>query len=742
MPGPSPPPTPESTPSTLPPPVPEHRPWELRAHGDLRIDDWYWLRDREDPAVLAHLRAENAYADGVLAGLAPLREALFQEMVGRIAETDLSVPVRRGPWWYYTRTEEGQSYPIHCRRPAAPDSDPPLEMGPVPDEQILLDENALAEGLEFLEVGNLAVSPDHHRLAYATDTTGGEVFSLFFRTLTAGTAEAPEVVPGTYYGLAWSADGATVFYTRMDAAMRPFQLWRHRLGTDPSTDALVLEEPDERFTLSLSHTKDRVFVVASLQSTTTSEVWVIPAAEPDTAPRLVEGRRQGVEYAVEHHARRSGSEPEPGTFVVLTNDGALDFRLVAVEAASPGQEHWREVLPHRPGTRLEDVDVFDRWLVVAERLDGESRIRIVDLDGAGGGGDPLGDDLLDRSRLVPSPEHPSTTREGPNPETGSTLLRFEQTSLVSPAAVLDLDLESGAMHLRKRQPVLGGYDPSDYRTYRLWAAAPDGTRVPISIVHRADLLTDPAAAPGTPLRHPAPCVLYGYGAYEHSIDPVFSSLRLSLLDRGFVFAIAHVRGGGEMGRAWYEDGKLGAKANTFSDFIACARHLVDAGLTAPDVLAARGASAGGLLVGAVLNEAPGLFRAAVAEVPFVDCLTTMLDETLPLTVGEWEEWGNPVADPEAYEEIKGYSPYDNIRPRDGAVASSPRIFVTAGLYDARVGFWEPAKWVARTREADPGAVVVLRTELVAGHGGPSGRYEAWRDEALVQAFLIDALAGS
>ncbi|MGH9093048.1 MAG: prolyl oligopeptidase family serine peptidase, partial [Acidimicrobiales bacterium] len=360
----------------------------------------------------------------------------------------------------------------------------------------------------------------------------------------------------------------------------------------------------------------------------------------------------------------------------------------------------------------------------------------------GGSGDAFAGDLLARSRLVPATEHPSATWEGANPEAGATLLRYEQTSFVTPRSVFDADMATGAVHLRKRQAVLGGYRPADYRTYRLWVGAGDGARVPLTLVHRADLLDDPSAVAGTPPRRPAPCVLYGYGAYEHSVDPVFSSLRLSLLDRGFVYAVAHVRGGGELGRAWYEDGRLAVKPHSFSDYLACARHLVEAGFTAPDRLAARGASAGGLLVGAALNRAPGLFRAAVAEVPFVDCLTTMLDETLPLTVGEWEEWGNPAASAEAYRVIEGYSPYDNVRPTapDGTPVRYPRVLATAGLHDPRVGFWEPAKWVARLREADPEAEVLLRTELVAGHGGPSGRYDAWREEALVQAFLVDALA--
>jgi oligopeptidase B len=721
-------------------PVPERRPTVLAAHGDERVDDWYWLRDRDDPATLAHLEAENAYTEASLAHLAPLRQALYLEMVARIAETDLSVPVRHGPWWYYSRTEEKKNYAIHCRRPAAPGEDPPLDPGPAPDEQVLLDENALAEGLDFFEVGNLAVSPDHRWLAYATDTTGGEIFTLSFRRLDGGQG-CDEVVPDTYYGLAWANDNATVFYTRVDEAMRPYQLWRHRLGTDPADDVLVLEEPDERFTVSVGWTKDRAYVAAAIQSNTTSEVAVVPADDPEAAPRVVEARRAGVEYAVEHHGPAGG-----GWFVILTNDGALDFRLVAAEAADPGRERWRTLIGHRLGTRLEDVDVFDRWLVVAERLDGEPRLRVVPIGGEDDGEGPFGADLLARSRLVESAEHPAATWEGPNPDPASTSLRFEQTSLVSPRAVLDADLESGEATLRKRQPVLGGYDPARYRTYRLWADAADGARVPISVVHRADLLADPDGPPGGPPAAPAPCLLYGYGAYEHSVDPGFSSLRLSLLDRGFVFAIAHVRGGGELGRRWYEEGKLAAKPHTFSDFIACARHLVDAGFTAPDRLAARGGSAGGLLMGAVVNEAPELFRAVVAEVPFVDCLTTMLDETLPLTVGEWEEWGNPVTDPGAYAAMKGYSPYDNVRSThpDGTVVRHPQVLATAGLHDARVGYWEPAKWVARLREAEPQNRVLLRTELVAGHGGPSGRYDAWKDEALVYAFLLDALglAGS
>jgi len=735
-------------PLDLEPPVPERRPTALRAHGDTRTDDWYWLGDRNDPAVLEHLLAENRYAESVLGRLEPLRQTIYTEMVARISETDESVPVRIGPWWYFTRTKEGESYGIHCRRPARPGEEPPDVRTASPDEQVVLDENSLAKGLEYFAVGNLVVSPNHEWVAYAIDTTGGEVFTLSFRSLSAPDrpggrkGRADEVVTGTYYGLAWANDSATVFYTRVDAAMRPYQLWRHRLGTDPSEDVMVLEEPDERFTLSVGWTKDRALITASVQSSTTSEVWTIPADDPEAEPAVVQRRRPGVEYAVEHHA---GAREDEGWLLLLTNEEAPDFSLVATGADRERRGPPHIVIPHRPGTRLEGVEVFARHLAVSERLDGELRLRVMPIDLAGEG-EPPWQRLFESSRLVPSPDTPSTTLPGPNPESGSRWLRYEVTSLVSPPTVLDLDMSSGEEVFRKRQPVLGDFDPSRYRTGRTWAKSPDGTLVPISLVYRSDLGPTETGPMVAPPHVRAPCLLYGYGAYEHSVDPAFSSLRLSLLDRGFIFAIAHVRGGGELGRHWYESGKGVTKPHTFSDFVACARHLVDHGFTAPELLVARGASAGGMLMGAIANMAPDLFRAVIAEVPFVDCLTTMLDESLPLTVGEWEEWGDPVTDPEVYFLMKSYSPYDNVGTDDVGTTSSgepgthyPTILATAGLNDPRVGYWEPAKWVARLRQADPENTVVLRTELSAGHGGPSGRYDAWKDEALVYAFAVDAV---
>ncbi|HEY2562518.1 MAG TPA: S9 family peptidase [Acidimicrobiales bacterium] len=721
------------------PPIAERRPVELEAHGDVRIDDWYWLRDKEDPEVIEYLRAENAFTDGATAHTAELRTLLFEEMVERIEESDLSVPVRKGPWLYYHRTVEGQSYGIHCRRPAhgddgrgqagdAGDGDGGAGGGDTEhdapdDEVVMLDENTLAAGNDYFALGNLAVSPDHRWLAYSVDTTGAERFTMRFRDLQTG-EESPESLEHTSYGMAWANDNATVFFVRVDEAMRPFQLWRHVVGADPAQAELVYEEPDEHFYLGVGRTRDDEYILLELDSKVTSEVRFLRGDDPGGSFSVLADRRQGVEYSADHDR---GSAARPSRFLVVTNDEAEDFRLL--EAPDNGGDHgdWREVIPHRPGIRLDAIDPFADHLVVYEREDGETRIRVVDADS--GDSSPIG-----------QPESPSTVWGGANAEYESTNLRYEYTSLVTPRSVYDYDVATASAVLRKRQPVLGGFDPGRYRTERRWATADDGTQVPMSLVYRPDACaTDDSDGPGGP--RGAPCLLYGYGSYEASMDPSFSSLRLSLLDRGFVFAIAHVRGGGEMGRRWYEEGKLLAKPNTFTDFIACARALIAAGTTTPDRLVARGGSAGGLLMGAVANLAPDLFRAIVAEVPFVDCLTTILDETLPLTVLEWEEWGNPVEDPEIYAVMKSYSPYDNVRSVDehGEPLRYPDILATAGLSDPRVGFWEPAKWTAKLRATNPDNRVLLKTELGAGHGGPSGRYDAWRDEAFVYAFILDAV---
>jgi oligopeptidase B len=669
------------------------RPTLLRAHGDERLDEWYWLREREDPDVIAYLEAENTYTTAATADTAPLQDTLYAEIVARIQETDLSVPIRKGPWSYYSRTVEGRQYAIYCRRPAQPGDDPA--------EEVLLDENELAAGHEYFSLGGLAVSPDHRLMAFAVDTTGGERHRLRVRDLSTGT-DLPDQVEDVYYGLAWANDGATLFYTRPDDAMRPHQLWRHAVGTAQEADVCVHEERDERFYVGVSKTKDDAFVVVELESKVTSEARVVSGDDPDGDFRTIEPRRQGVEYAIEHH---------DGRFLIVTNADAENFRLVEAPVERPGRDAWRDVIAHRPEVRLEGIDVFAEHLVAYERADASRRIRVISLRDGG-------------SHTVSQPESVSTAWGGANPEFGSRVLRYDYSSLVTPRSVYDYDMDGRESQLLKRQPVLGGYDPARYRTERVWATAEDGTRVPISLVYREDR---PPGGRG-------PALLYGYGAYELSLDPLFSSLRLSMLDRGFLYAIAHVRGGGELGRRWYEDGKLLHKANTFTDFVACARHLVAEGWTTADGLVARGGSAGGMLMGAVVNLAPDLFRAVVAEVPFVDCLTTILDDTLPLTVLEWEEWGNPKDDAEAYAYLKSYSPYDNV-----TAGPLPELLVTAGLTDPRVSYWEPAKWVAKLRAIDPDARVLLKTEMGAGHQGPSGRYDAWRDEAFVLAFVLRAV---
>ncbi len=703
------------------PPQAPQRSHTLSSFGHDRSDPWFWLRDREDPEVLAYLEAENAYTDAVLEPLDQLREELFEEMKGRILETDMSVPSRRGPWWYYGRSEEGKSYGIHCRRPARGRDELPPAGEPGADEQVLLDENQQAAGHDYFAVGSAAVSPDHAWLAYSTDTAGDECYDLKFISLSESNLdEAIEVVRDTTYGLAWSADSTMVFYVRFDEALRPYQLWRHQLGADPAGDTLIYEEADRRFNLGVGLSRDNAFIFIGLHSTNTAEWLAIPAGDPTSAPRTVLPRREGIEYAVDHLSTTDNH----GWFIALTNEDALDFRVTA--APDHDTTTWTDLVPHRPGVRIEDVDAFAGHLVLSERTGAETLVRVMPLND---GADPFGSDLLDRAWIVPSAESPSSTWLGPNPEPQATSIRVGRSTMVTPTSVLQIDLATRDEIVLKQEPVLGPFDSSDYTTARLWATAHDGVKIPISLVHKKGIAL------------PAPTVLYGYGAYEHSIDPAFSHHRLSLLDRGFVFAVAHIRGGGEMGRAWYDGGRMANKHSTFTDFIACGRHLIAEGLADSGQLSGRGGSAGGLLIGAVANEAPELFRALVAQVPFVDCVTSMQDADLPLTVGEWEEWGNPLDNQDAYDWMLAYSPYDNVRDTndDGSIRTYPDLLVTAGLNDPRVAYWEPAKWVAKLRHLSPSTMVLLKTELGAGHSGPSGRYDSWKEEAMVFAFLLRSL---
>ena len=681
-------------------------------HGEDVTDPYEWLRDKTDPEVVAHLEAENAYTEARTSHLDGLRERVFTEIKDRVQQTDLSVPVRHRDWWYYSRTIEGEQYAVHGRVAVGESPErPELDPGAAPEgEQVLLDGNAEAQGEEFFSLGAFDVTPQGERLAYAVDTTGDERFDLRVKDLETGEV-VDDAVTGIGYGTAWSVDGEHLFYTRVDDAWRPFQVWRHQVGMPAQDDVLVHQEDDERFWMGVGTSRDDRHVLIWLGSKNTSEVRLVDAEDPTGAVRVVAAREEGVEYDV---------EPAGDRLWIVHNRDHRDFALAVAPAGSTSADDWSTVLPGEDGVRLAGVEAFAGHLVLSLRRDGLTQLQVLPLSCEGR---PVGEGYQ-----VPVDEAVYTIESGSNPTYDTDTLQVLVESMVTPRSVYDLDLGSGTLTLVKRQPVLGGYDPQDYQQLRLWATAQDGTRVPISLVARADLSPD-----GT---HPG--LLYGYGSYEISVDPHFSVSRLSYLDRGVVYAVAHVRGGGELGRGWYEDGRMERKTNTFTDFVACAEHLVATGWVAPDRLAAEGRSAGGLLMGAVLNLAPERFRVVHAGVAFVDALTTILDPSLPLTVSEWEEWGNPVESAQIYALMRSYTPYENIRPVD-----YPAILATTGLNDTRVYYVEPAKWVARLREtvtSDPqDRPILLKTEMVAGHGGKTGRYDAWRETAFEIAFVLDQL---
>ena len=672
------------------PPVAPARPKVLETHGDRRDDPYYWLRERTDPDVTAYLTAENDYADALMEGSRGLQDRLYTEIVGRIQETDTSAPTFFKGWWSYTRTVEGLNYEIHCRRRGSMDA----------PEQVILDGNELAKGHDYFELAYVERSPDENLLAYAADYSGAELHELRFRDLVTG-VDLDDAISGVYYGAAWAADNSTFFYVLPDRSMRPYQVWRHRLGTPNRDDVLVYEESDERFEVDVAASKSERFIFITTASHVSGETRFLRSDSPQSEPVLVEPRRRDVEYMVDHQENR---------FLILTNDGATNFRLMSAPVDSPGRASWTELVAERSEVRLNFIDVHRRHVVLGQRSDGLQRLEVMDTESG-------------EMHLVDQPDAAYTAYPGSDPNYDSRVMRFFYTSLTAPWSAVDYDMASRRRTIVKEQPVRGGYDRANYVTERLWAKAADGAEVPISVMYRRDRRKDRS-----------PLLLYGYGAYEHSSDPMFDTIRLSLVDRGFAFAIAHVRGGGEMGREWYEYGRLLNKCNTFTDFIACAERLVDAGYTKSGDLAIRGRSAGGLLVGAVLNMRPDLFACAIAQVPFVDALTTMLDDKLPLTVNEYDEWGNP-QEAEFYHYIKSYSPYDNVR-----AAAYPALLVMAGLNDPRVSYWEPAKWVARLRTLNRGErPIILKTQMGSGHMGPSGRYESWREEAFVMAFAITQL---
>jgi oligopeptidase B len=700
-----------------PAPVAKRRPITRVHHGDVFVDPYEWLRDKDDPEVISYLEAENAYTEAQTAHLSELSDAIFGEIKARTKETDLSVPTYTShpggdAYWYYVRTVEGSEYPIYCRVVAADRATLPDPEQEISGEEVLLDGNREAEGHEFFALGALSVSLDGRLLAYSIDLTGAERFTIMIKDLVSGELLADQI-DDTAYGVAW-AKNSHLFYTRADEAWRPYVILRHRLGDDPSQDVEVLTESDERYWLSVDASRDDRWIIIGAGSKITSEFRLLSTDDPEGEPRIVAPRRQGVEYDI---------EPAGDRLLIVHNDGAEDFELAEAPLDATSHTEWRPVIPHRQGVRILSVSAYASHAIVSLRRDGLTALHVMPRDAGG--------DLQDGSDLAFDEPLYVTYAPGES-EYETPTIRVGYASMLTPDSIYDYHLTTGELTLLKRTPVLddprfGPYQPENYIQERGWAIAPDGTQVPLSIVRRADV----------PLDGSAPAMLYGYGAYEASMDPSFSVSRLSLLDRGMVYAIAHIRGGGELGRSWYEHGKTLTKRNTFTDFIACADHLLEQGYTSADRLAARGGSAGGLLMGAVANLAPEKFHAIHAAVPFVDALTTILNPDLPLTVIEWEEWGDPLHDAEVYAYMKSYTPYENVSSID-----YPAILATTSLNDTRVFYVEPAKWVAALRHLATNSdkrQILLKTEMVAGHGGVSGRYKSWRELAFEYAWIVSEI---
>ena len=669
-------------------------PTPLETHGHTRIDDYYWLRERDNPDVLAFLKAENEFAEKELAQTKALEEKLFQEIKARFKPTDMSVPYRRDNYYYYTRYEAGKEYPIYARKRdslAAP-------------EEILLDANVLAVGHEFFSIGGWAVSSGHNLLAYAVDTQGRRIHTASIKDLASG-AILPDVLPNVTENLVWANDDKTLFYAKQDeTTLRQFQICRHEIGTDSHCDSLVFQENDETFVAYMFKSKSKKFLIIVSAQTITQEYRYLDADEPTGEFTIFLPRQRAHEYHIDHFGDR---------FIIRTNNEAKNFRLMSTRLTDTAKEHWQEIAPHREDVYLSDFDVFQDHLVLEERCRGLTQIRVIPWSGG-------------ESYYLEFSEPAYRANLGTNPELDSTVLRFEYTSMKTPLSIYDYDMNTRQRTLLKQEEVLGGgFAMDNYVTERLYARASDGTEIPLSVLYRNGVRKDGQA----------PLLLYGYGSYGFSLDAAFASPRLSLIDRGFIYAIAHVRGGQELGRRWYEEGKLLNKKTTFTDFIACAEFLVEHSYTSPEKLFAMGRSAGGLLMGAIANMRPELFKGIVAEVPFVDVVTTMLDPSIPLTTGEYDEWGDP-HDKEFYHYMLSYSPYDNVE-----VKNYPHLLVTAGLHDSQVQYWEPAKWVAKLREMKTDKNrLLLKTNMDAGHGGASGRFRRHFETAFSYTFLLD-LAG-
>lgn len=671
------------------PPVAEKIRKELPMHGDIRIDNYYWLNERENPKVIAYLEAENRYTDTMLSPVKQLRENLFTELKGRIKEKDESVPVFTNGYVYYTRYEEGKEYPVYCRKKGS-------ESAP---EEVYLNVNELAQGHEYFQVAGTAVSYDNKLLAYGVDTVSRRKYTLYVKNLETGEVYA-DVIKNTTGGAVWAKDNKTFFYTRKnDSTLRSEKIFRHTLGTPADDDKLIFFEKDETYNVGLGRTKSKDYIVIGSGSTLSSEYRYLKADDPNGTFKVFHPREKDMLYDIDHRGDK---------WYIVTNYDAKNFRLMTAPLNNTAKSAWTELIPHRTDVLLEGIDLFKDYLVVSERKGGLTQLHIIN-------------ETAKQDHYLDFGEPAYVARSSSNPEMDTKTLRYSYTSLTTPNSTYDYNMETKAKELKKQQEVIGGYDPKNYVTERIFAKAKDGTQVPISLVYKK----------GFEKNGKAPLLLYGYGSYGNSMDPNFSSNRISLLDRGFCYAIAHIRGGQELGRSWYEDGKMFKKKNTFTDFIDCGEFLIANQYTSREHLYAQGGSAGGLLMGAVINMRPDLFRGVIAAVPFVDVVTTMLDKSIPLTTGEFDEWGNP-ENKDSYDYMKSYSPYDNVEAKE-----YPNMLVTTGLHDSQVQYFEPAKWVAKLRELKKGdEILLLETNMEAGHGGASGRFKALENVALQYAFIF------
>lgn len=664
----------------------EHK---LEKHGDIRIDNYYWLNDRENPEVIQYLNDENTYTDFILKDTEQLQENLFNEIRNRIKEDDSSVPYKHNGYWYITRYETGQEYPIHTRRKGSLDA----------PEEILFNVNDLARDFSYYHLGGINITENNELAAFGQDTLSRRIYTIQIKNLKTGEL-LPDKLENTTGSSVWAADNKTLFYTRKDETLRPYQIWKHTLGTPQSEDVLVYQEDDDTFNAYVYKTKSRKYIIIGSGSTVSDEYRFIPADQPNAKWNLFSPRERDLEYSIEHFEN---------DFYILTNkDKATNFKLMKTPINNTAKSNWVDVIPHREDVYLENFEIFKNYLVLEERSNGLIHLNIRSWDGK-------------ENYYLPFKEEAYTAYTSTNPDFDTDILRYGYTSMTTPNSTIDFNMKDKTSEVKKEQPVLGGFKKENYITKRLWVTARDGKKIPISIVYNKN----------TPINENTPVLQYAYGSYGVNMDVYFSSSRLSLLDRGFIYVIAHIRGGQELGRPWYEDGKMLNKKNTFNDFIDVSQYLIENKYTSPEHLYAMGGSAGGLLMGAVINQAPELYKGVVAQVPFVDVLTTMLDDSIPLTTGEYDEWGNP-NEKIYYDYMKSYSPYDNIEKKD-----YPNMLVTTGLHDSQVQYWEPAKWVALLRELKTDDnILLLKTDMEVGHGGASGRFEALKETALEFAFLL------